>query len=82
VREVLNVISYILRLVDEFKREHGYQPNLLCLNEFHVQHLKAGFSEGFNLQRICESLHMELIITQEAIHPHVAWTHSADKLAI
>lgn len=76
------MISYILRLVDEFKREHGYQPNLLYLNDFHVQHLKAGFSEQYNLQRVCETLQMELVITREVIHPHVAWTHSADKIAI
>jgi len=75
------MISYILRLVDDFKREHGHQPNLLYLNEFHIQHLKAGFSEGISMQQICESLRMELIVTREAIHPHVAWTHSADKVA-
>ena len=43
------MISYILRLIDEFKQEHGCQPNLLYLNEFHFDHLKAGFAEDFTL---------------------------------
>lgn len=76
------MISYILRLIDEFKREHGCQPNLLYLNEFHFNHLKAGLAENLSLQMMCEMLHMELIITREVIHPHVAWTQAAEKIAV
>lgn len=76
------MISFILRLIDEFKQEHGCQPNLLYLNEFHLNHLKSGFAEDFSLQLMCEVLQMELIVNREVIHPHVAWTHTADKLAM
>jgi hypothetical protein len=76
------MISFILRLIDEFKREHGCQPNLLYLNEVHFVHLKDGFSEQFTVQRMCEVLQIELIIDQEVIHPHVAWSLTADKLAV
>jgi hypothetical protein len=76
------MISYIVRLIGEFKNEHGYQPNLLYLNEFHFNHLKAGFSEDFTLQRMCELFHMELIVNREVIHPHVAWTHIAHQIAV
>lgn len=76
------MISYILRLIDEFKQEHGCQPNLLYLNEFHFDHLKAGFAEDFTLPLMCEVLHMELIVNREVIHPHVAWTHTAEKIAV
>ena len=76
------MISYILRLIDEFKREHGYQPNLLYLNEFHFNHLKSGFAEDYTLQVMCEVFQMELIVNREVIHPHVAWTHTAEKIAV
>lgn len=76
------MISYLLRLIDEFKHEHGCQPNLLYLNELHLNHLKAGFSEDFTLPMLCEIFAMELIVNQEVIHPHVAWTPTADNLAI
>lgn len=76
------MISFILRLIDDFKQEHGYQPNLLYLNEFHFNHLKSGFTEDFSLQLMCEVFQMELIVNREVIHPHVAWTHTADKLAM
>ena len=76
------MISFILRLIDEFKREHGYQPNLLYLNEFHFNHLKSGFTEDFSLPLMCEVFQMELIVNREVVHPHVAWTQTADRLAV
>lgn len=76
------MISYLLRLIDEFKREHGCQPTLLYLNEFHLNHLKAGFSEDFSLPMLCEMFEMELIVNREVIHPRLAWTPTADKLAM
>lgn len=76
------MISYILRMIDEFKREHGYQPNLLYLNEFHFNHLKSGFADDITLSILCDFVRMELVVDREVIHPHVAWTHSAEKLAI
>ncbi|MBI1424201.1 MAG: hypothetical protein GC149_12085 [Gammaproteobacteria bacterium] len=76
------MISYIVRMIDEFKREHGYPPNLLYLNEFHLNHLKSALSDELSLPQMCELFQLELIVDREVMHPHVAWTHSADKLAI
>lgn len=76
------MISYILRIISEFQQEHGYQPNLLYLNEFHLNHLKAGFADDMSLPDLCDLMKMELIITGEVIHPHVAWTQSAERLAV
>ena len=70
------MISYILRIIDEFKREHGCQPNLLYLNEFHLNHLKSGFAEDFSVALMCELFQLELIVDREVIHPHVAWTQT------
>lgn len=76
------MISFLLRIINEFKNEHGYQPNLLYLNEFHLNHLKTGFDEGMSLPELCDLLHMELVVNREVIHPHVAWTQTADSLAM
>lgn len=76
------MISYIVRLIDEFKREHGCQPNLLYLNEFHLSHLKTQFAEDLTLPLLCELFQLELIVDREVIHPHVAWTHTADRMAM
>ncbi|MEJ2361173.1 MAG: hypothetical protein P8Z75_07065 [Gammaproteobacteria bacterium] len=76
------MISYILRLIGDFKREHGYRPNLLYLNELHSRHLKSEFSGDFSLQQMCSMFELELIIDQGIVHPHVAWIQAADTLAI
>lgn len=76
------MLSYIMRLVDNFQHEHGCRPNLLYLNTVQVQHLKANFSDEFSLQNLCNMLEMELVIDREVIHPHVAWVQSASKLAM
>jgi hypothetical protein len=76
------MISFILRIIDEFKREHGYPPNLLYLNEFHLNHLMSSLAEDLTLPLICELFQLELIVNREVIHPHVVWTHTADRLAI
>lgn len=76
------MISFILRLINEFKQEHGYQPNLLYINELHFNYLKSGFADEITLQQICEAFQMELIVNREVVHPHVAWTHTAERLAV
>ena len=71
------MLSYIYRVIQDFEKQHSIQPNLLYLNNVHFEHLKASFSESFTLQNIIDILQVELIIDQDAIHPHVAWSHIA-----
>ena len=75
------MLSFINRLVREFEREHGIKPNLLYLNRFHIEHLKAAFDENYSMNQIMEMLEMELIIENDISHPHVAWTQLALKKA-
>ncbi len=75
------MLSYIVRLVQEFEQEHGVHPNLLYLNEQHLQHLQEGLREGNNLQRVRDILHMDIVLTRESVHPHVLWTQTAYQLA-
>ena len=77
-----DMISYIYRLIQQFQRQHGIHPNLLYLNEIHAQHLKQSFGEDFSHHSITDLLQMELIINKEITHPHVAWTHTAQRMAV
>lgn len=73
------MLAFIYRLAREFEQQHGFQPNLLYLNKLHSEHLKTVFSENYSMQNIMEILQMELILDQSVVHPHVAWTHTAQR---
>lgn len=69
------MLSFIYRLVRDFEKEHGLQPNLLYLNPVHLSRLREQLaSDGQDETRV--SLPgMEIIVSREVIHPHVAWSH-------
>lgn len=75
------MLDYIYRLVSGFEQEHGVLPNLLYLNRIHSEHLKTSFDESYSLAQIMTMLQMEMIIDPEIVHPHVAWAHSAQRVA-
>ena len=75
------MLSYIYRQICDFENQHGILPNLLYINEEHAEHLKDSVAEEFTLQQIAELLQLEVIINQEVLHPHVAWTQSAIRIA-
>jgi len=68
------MLSFIYDLVNTYTATHGIRPNLLYLSQLHLQHLTEQFSESYDLIQIMDFLGMEIIIDNEAIHPHVAWT--------
>lgn len=75
------MLGFIYRLMREFETEHGIRPNLLYLNRFHAENLKASFDENYCLSQIMGVLNMELVIENDMMHPHVAWTQVANKAA-
>lgn len=75
------MLSYIFRLVEEFQRQHGVQPNLLYLNKLHMSELRKALASDQTLS-ITDLLRMELVISQETTHPHVAWTQTAQRIAV
>lgn len=68
------MLSHIFRLIKDFENEHGIHPNLLYLNDRHVEYLMSAFSEEYSLQNIMALLEMELIIEKDIMHPHAVWT--------
>ena len=76
------MLSFIYNLVSNFESSHGLRPNLLYLNPLHLQYLTDGFAEDYDLFRIMDLLQMEIIVEDEAVHPHVAWMRNAGKTAV
>ncbi len=73
------MLAYIYRLIQDYQQQHGFLPNLLYLNKFHCEYLLAAFDDNYTLQDITNVLELELVIDQEIIHPHVAWSHTVRK---
>ncbi len=73
------MLSYIYQMIQGYEQEHGFLPNLLYLNDFHCEYLKSGFADHYTLQDIQDMLNVEMIINQEIVHPHVAWSHNYHK---
>jgi len=72
-RKERTMLSFIIRLAEEFQREHGMRPNLLYMNERHVAHLRDGFDERYDLSAIMNMLEMDILIDEGVVHPRVAW---------
>lgn len=71
------MLSYIVRLLTEFEREHQLRPNLLYLSPEHLERLREDFDSRFDLQAIMRMLDMEVLVDDVIVHPHVAWVQPA-----
>ena len=76
------MLDYIYRLIRDYEQEHGIHPNLLYLNRIHSEYLKNAFAEDYSMRHITDALQMEMIIDHDIMHPHVAWTYAAQKMAV
>ena len=76
------MLSYIYQQTSKFEQEHGMQPNLLYLNEEQAKYLKQDFSDQYDMDAIMNLLQMELVISDEIVHPHVGWTRFTQKCAV
>jgi hypothetical protein len=65
------MISFVMKLVNDFEEKHGCRPNLLYVNSEHLKRLCEDFDQGTDIQRISEMLEMEIIVSLDAVHPHV-----------
>ncbi|OGI56812.1 MAG: hypothetical protein A3D32_04120 [Candidatus Muproteobacteria bacterium RIFCSPHIGHO2_02_FULL_60_13] len=67
------MLSFLYRLVEHYHREHGLHPNLLYLNQWHYQKLLECIPEMESQEEVSRFLMMQIIVSPEAVHPHVAW---------
>jgi len=66
------MLSFLYRLVETFQREHGTPPNLIYLNRLHYRKLLESLPAMKTHEEISRFLMMEIIISPEITHPHVA----------
>ena len=66
------MLSYIYQIASRFEKTHGVAPTLLYLNQRQYHQLREDMIEIPDLQGVASLLGMEIIISEETIHPHVA----------
>jgi hypothetical protein len=67
------MLSFINSLVFEFERQHGFRPNVVYLSGPHLEHLRQGLEDAIVPADLSRILGMEVVITHDIVHPHVAW---------
>lgn len=67
------MLSFLYRLVEHYHRAHGLHPNLLYLNLEHYHKLLECLPEMKNQEQVSRFLMMQIIVSPETVHPHVAW---------
>ena len=73
------MLSFLYRLMRAFRREHGYGPNVVVMNAAHYRLLQenlAGVHDHAGLGRL---LGMEIILSEDCVHPHVGWMLPAQR---
>ncbi len=72
------MLSFIYRLAREFEASHGYRPNLLQLSPQHFTELQRNLPEFTHRHEMTRFLGMRILISAEAMHPHVVWSSIAE----
>ena len=68
------MLSMIYRLTQDFERSHGIRPNLLYLHPEHLQQFQLDYPDPHSRAEIFRRLGLEIAVSREAVHPHVAWS--------
>lgn len=72
------MLSFIYKLVHDFAQEHeGLMPNLIYLSPLHLKNLKSQLASQYRVRELPRLLGMEVVVTKDAIHPHVVWHNQA-----
>ena len=71
------MLSFLYRLVRAFRREHGHSPNVVVMNAQHYQRLLENVPELPDYGSVSRFLMMEVILSEDSVHPHVGWIAQA-----
>ena len=71
------MLSFLYRLARSFQDEHGYRPNTVVMNAQHYQLLQQSVPEVSDYTGLTGLLGMEIMLSDDCVHPHVAWSPSA-----
>lgn len=67
------MLSYILRQSFDFERRHGFWPNMIYMNPDQYRQWQTEFEDPGAFDEISRRLAMTIVISVDALHPHVAW---------
>lgn len=67
------MLSFLYRIATEFEASHGYPPNLLYINPEHFAILRSQLASIPHLEGLSQFLGMDIVLTDDAMHPHIAW---------
>ncbi len=67
------MLSFLFRLIRDFHADHGFHPNTLYINDFHYRKLRESISGLTTDTQLARFLSVEILLSEEAVHPHVAW---------
>jgi len=67
------MLSFLYNLAHDFELSHGYHSNLLYINQRHFDALRTELAEISDLAKLTQFLGMDIVISEEATHPHVVW---------
>jgi len=73
------MLSFFYRLARAFHNEHGYRPNVVVMNSEHYRLLQQSLPELGDPADLEHFLDMDILLSEEAIHPHVAWMPKAKR---
>ncbi len=67
------MLSFIYHLAHDYEQSHGYPANLLYISSAHFETLREQLAEIQELDKLTHFLGMDIVISEEATHPHVVW---------
>jgi len=73
------MLSFLYRLMRSFREEHGYRPNVVVMNSRHYRLLQGNLAELEGYPEISHLLGMEIMLSEECVHPHVGWMPQAKR---
>jgi hypothetical protein len=75
------MLSFLYHLARHYQKEHGYQPNAVFMNTGHYRLLQENLSGLTNPADLTRFLGMDVILSEDCVHPHVAWMPQARRRA-
>jgi hypothetical protein len=75
------MLSFLYRLIRAFHQEHGYTPNVVTMSKEHYRQLRADMPEIQDYDNVSRFLMLEIILSEDSVHPHVGWMPQAQDRA-
>lgn len=66
------MLSLIVCLVDDYRKNHGARPNLVYMNEAHYEYLREELPGVRAHEDVVAVLGLDIALSDHAVHPHVA----------